>query len=80
MNMLETRANSSTFELLRYATPRYQMGFFRMGFAENLVFDALGPRILKNSISSERSDSCGYNSKSFTILQSWKLYNHAIAK
>ena len=29
-------ADSSTFGLPPYATPRYQMGFFRMGLADNL--------------------------------------------
>ena len=29
-------ADSSTFGLPRFTTPHYQMGFFKMGFAENL--------------------------------------------
>ena len=29
-------ADSNTFGLPRFATPRYQMGLFKMGFAENL--------------------------------------------
>ena len=29
-------ADSSTFRLPRFATPYYQMGFFKTGFAENL--------------------------------------------
>ena len=29
-------ADSSTFGLPRFATPHYQMGFFKMGLAENL--------------------------------------------
>ena len=29
-------ADSSPFGLPRFATPCYQMGFFKMGFAENL--------------------------------------------
>ena len=29
-------ADSSTFGFPHFATPRYQIGFFKMGFAENL--------------------------------------------